>query len=343
MRRAVAAALGLAGLAVLFVLSGVVSVKASSGHLAVTAWVLDLAKRRSVAVRASPIESPALDAPGLEALGASHFDRGCRPCHGAPGEPPPAVPARMTPHPPDLAAQVGRWKPRELFYLVAHGVKFTGMPAWPSPSRTDEVWAVVAFLRRLPALARASYRRLANLDAVAPPTPDGLAALAATCTACHDGASPLVPRLTGQTAEYLTAALDAYADGRRFSGIMQPIAVAVPPDDRPRLARLVAGPTVATVAPGPAPLSRLVVTGDPARDVPACAECHGPSDTPRDPRYPVVAGQPAAYVRLQLALFAEGRRGGTPAAEIMRPIAQRLSPTAADDAARAFAAMTGVR
>jgi cytochrome c553 len=338
MKRAAIAAVVVAALAAGVVLSGIISVKASSGHLPPTAWVLDLAKRRSVAMRARTIEAPALDDPSLVRLGAAHFEAGCRPCHGAPGSGPPLVPSRMTPHPPDLAAQVRRWRPRELFYLVAHGVKFTGMPAWPAASRTDEAWAVVAFLQRLPGLDAAGYLELAGGRAAADTD------VAARCVTCHhDAASALVPRLRGQSVAYLAAALDAYADRQRHSGVMQPIASALESPARRReiAERMGGGEPDPDVATRPAVTSRLITHGEPARDVPPCQQCHGPTPRTRDPRYPALAGQPAAYLRLQLTLFAEGRRGGSSYGEIMRAVAVRLTPAQMDDAAAAYAAMAG--
>jgi cytochrome c553 len=338
MKRVAIATVVLAALAVAVVLSGVISVKASSGHLPPTAWVLDLAKRRSVAMRARALEAPALDDPALVRLGAAHFDTGCRPCHGAPGAASPVVPSRMTPHPPDLSAQVRRWRPRELFYLVAHGVKFTGMPAWPAASRTDEAWAVVAFLQRLPDLDGPGYRALVTGDGAGAAPADA----PAHCATCHhDAASSLVPRLRGQSVAYLSAALDAYAGRQRHSGIMQPIAAALAPARRRELAAALSAGGDGGAAPAALgwPAAQLITDGDPARDVPPCEECHGPGQRARDPRYPVLAGQPADYLRLQLTLFAEGRRGGSSYGEIMRAIAVRLTPAQRDEAATAYAAM----
>jgi cytochrome c553 len=325
------------------VLSGVIPVKASSGHLAVTSWVLDLAKRRSVAMRARPIEEPGLDDPALVRLGAAYFETGCRPCHGAPDLAAPLVPRRMTPHPPDLARQVGRWRPRELFYLVAHGIKFTGMPAWPAAARTDEAWALVAFLRQLPGLDAGGYRALAG----PPVSPAATAAeTAVRCRTCHYEGSTMAPRLSGQAVVYLTAALDAYAAGQRHSGIMQPIAAALESGARrQQVAEVVSGPGPSIAGPPP-PLSalpRLIAAGDPTRDVPACRECHGPVAGPRDPRYPTLAGQSAEFLRLQLTLFREGRRGGSSYGDVMQAIAGRLTPAQVAEAAAAYAALPGVR
>ncbi len=338
-----AAFAGLIALAVaLIVLSGVISVKASSGHLGVTSWILDLAKRRSVITRALPIETPSLEDDDLARLGAAHFDRGCRPCHGAPGTPPPAVPARMTPHPPDLARQVGRWRPRELFYIVAHGIKFTGMPAWPSPPRSDEAWAVVAFLRRLPQLDAPAYRALIDTpeDAVV----DAGVATLRQCRACHREGSTLTPRLDGQPAEYLRAALDAYADGRRHSGIMRTVVTGLDAETRAALAEVLsAAPDAERASLALPPAGGVIGRGDAARDIPACVECHGPGPRTRDPRYPALAGQPADYLRLQLTLFAEGRRGGSAYADIMQAIATRLTPAQIDEAARAYSSLPEAR
>jgi cytochrome c553 len=42
--------------------------------------------------------------------------------------------------------------------------------------------------------------------------------------------------------------------------------------------------------------------------------------------YPQLAGQYAEYLALQLRLFKDDRRGGTPYAHIMRMVAARLTP-----------------
>ena len=375
MRRLAAAAVLLALAAALVVSSGVISIKASSRHWAVTSWILDFAKRRSVATRSAGITPPPLTDDALVQLGAAHYDGGCRPCHGRPGGSMPVIPAGMTPQPPDLARQMARWQPREIYYLVAHGIKFTGMPAWPAPERHDEVWAVVAFLRALPGLDAAAYARLAAGAAPAVNgAVEGTDAAAARCAACHrpdarEPGSDLVPVLTGQRLAYVTAALDAYASGARKSGIMGPIAAAL---DSARRHAVAAHVTVlrdaggAGLAPAPPPggvvpspsgdpadsslfpspggvttRGDLVSAGDPARDVPPCAGRHGPAARERDPRFPKLAGQREGYLRRQLQLFAENRRGGSPYADIMRAIAVRLTPQQIDQAARAYAALPG--
>jgi cytochrome c553 len=228
----------------LFAASGIMPIKASSGHWAITAWLLNFAMRRSVVTHTITIKPPALEDQALVLKGAGHYDIGCRPCHGGPDLPqPPRIAQWMTPHPPDLSKTASSWEAEELFYIVKHGVKFTGMPAWPAQQRDDEVWAMVAFLLTLPTLTGDDYKRLARggstaIDADAP-LQDLLgaqtAAPAATesCRRCHgaDGrgrALAAFPKLAGQKPEYFIAAMEAYARGRRSSGMMEPIAVALP-------------------------------------------------------------------------------------------------------------------
>jgi cytochrome c553 len=77
----------------------------------------------------------------------------------------------------------------------------------------------------------------------------------------------------------------------------------------------------------------IAMRGIPKQRVPACADCHGPSDFPRNPNYPALAGQYADYLVLQLTLFKKGARGGTDYAHLMRPAAAGLTPQQMRDVA----------
>ena len=145
----------------LFAASGIYSVAASRGHFAVTRWMLEFAMRRSVATHSYSISAPPLQDADKVRLGAGHYDGGCAPCHGAPGKQNNPIVRQMLPHPPNLSEAVATWTPEELYWIVRNGLKYTGMPAWVAPRRDDEICAVVAFLRALPNMNDAEYRRLA--------------------------------------------------------------------------------------------------------------------------------------------------------------------------------------
>ncbi len=89
------------------------------------------------------ITVPPLDGDDRLRRGAAHYQQGCAPCHGSPAGPSMQVVRTMLPEPSDLKELVPTWKSNELFWIVKNGLKYTGMPAWPTQQRDDEVWDMV--------------------------------------------------------------------------------------------------------------------------------------------------------------------------------------------------------
>ena len=65
----------------------------------------------------------------------------------------------LYPPPPDLANTVPLYSPAELFWIVKHGIKMTGMPAWSDHS-DEEIWATVGFIEKLPGMSEQDYASL---------------------------------------------------------------------------------------------------------------------------------------------------------------------------------------
>jgi cytochrome c553 len=346
---ALAAVIALGGL--LFAWSGVYSVAASAGHWPMVSWFLQFTMRNSVETHAMALDPPPLDDPALVERGAGHYETGCLPCHGAPGAPSNRIPNHMLPEPPYLPAHIDSWTPEELFWIVKHGLKYTGMPAWPAQERDDEVWAVTAFLRRLPGLAPEEYAALAEGagapvpaggDPPIPEQPGQLftmsdAALIGACVRCHgvEGVgrpSGAFPRLDIQAAEYIYRALDEYASGARPSGIMQPVAAALGEDDMRRLAHHYAVPAARSAENRGQPdvglveLGRRIATaGVTDRQIAPCQACHGLQEGPQNALFPSLAGQYADYTILQLRLWKQGKHCGGAFSEIMEPIVAAMT------------------
>lgn len=344
----VAAALAVGGLVVSA--SGIVPIKASSGHWAITEWFLQFSKTRSIETHALRIDPPPLDDPDLALRGAGHYDLGCRPCHGGAGGDVPRIAEFMLPPPPDLTMRAPLRQDAELFYVVKHGIKMTGMPAWAAQQRDDEVWAIVAFLRRLPELDDTAYARLTRGEHEQPfPLTSAEAVsgvIAETCARCHgldgNGRGGAFPRLAGQTREYLDRALRAYAEGRRHSGVMSPIAAAL--TDTARAAAVDFYAALAPLAPAQTAVNAQVARGqvlasdgDQSRLIPACLECHGAAGGPKNPAYPVLAGQYADYLAQQLRLLQTRSRGGSEYVHLMHSFVDRLTPQQVEDVSRYFA------
>lgn len=160
-------------LGILVATSGILNLAASTPHPQGWASFLHYVFKRSTAHHAAGVTIPAdFGTPAMIAKGGAYYGTACAHCHGGPGLGQNPVALSMTPRPQYLMHEVGTFSDRELFWIVKHGVKYSGMPAYPAQDREDEMWSVVSFLRALPRLTTAQYRRLAYGDA--PGTPDGV-------------------------------------------------------------------------------------------------------------------------------------------------------------------------
>ena len=140
--------------------AGVYDIAATAPHWRVTTWLLETARIRSIKAQAAGIAVPSgLDDPAKVIIGVGHYGAHCAVCHGAPGVPKGDIARGLYPPPPDLANTVPLYSPAELFWIVKHGIKMTGMPAWSDHS-DDELWATVGFLETLPGMSEQDYANL---------------------------------------------------------------------------------------------------------------------------------------------------------------------------------------
>ena len=172
---------------------------------------------------------------------------------------------------------------------------------------------------------------------------------AGACAACHglDGnpTDPQYPRLAAMPERYVAQELALFKSGQRSSGmaaVMMPMAAPLSAQDMRDLgayfAQQKAGAGIAddtAIAAGPyAGMKyfevgeKLFRGGDPARGLPACMACHGPTGAGNPgPAYPHIAGQQSAYAVRRLQ---EYRTGTTTQADphafnIMATVAKSLT------------------
>ena len=156
--------IGMAFVAVAFVVivylaAGLYNVGADSEHTGLMRLALAAVRERSVDAHADDVKVPALDNPKMIADGASDYDEMCTVCHLAPGMPENEMRPGMNPKPPVLAKDPPD-SPAEAFWVIKHGIKMTGMPAWGVTHTDAEIWNIVAFLNKLPALSPQAYHAL---------------------------------------------------------------------------------------------------------------------------------------------------------------------------------------
>lgn len=114
-----------------------------------------------------------------------------------------------------------------------------------------------------------------------------------------------VPKISGQGAKYIEAALHAYKKGERKHPTMRGIAVSLSDQD---IADLAAYYSVHGSTEGEAPAVKTATV--PGPEVAAllnkanCAACHGANfSSPIDPSYPKIAGQHADYLFVALKAY----------------------------------------
>jgi cytochrome c553 len=181
--------------------------------------------------------------------------------------------------------------------------------------------------------------------------PDTMAARVLACAPCH-GANgqgtndDYVPRLAGKPAGYLYNQLLAFREGRRKYPPMNYLLEFLPDPFLKAMADYFAAEQSPLPLPAAPVVSKeilargelLALRGDPARNVPACANCHGPSFTGMEPAVPGLLGLRTNYVSAQLGAWRYGTRTAA-APDCMQVVAAHLT----EDDVKALAAWLSSR
>ncbi|MFZ0708745.1 MAG: cytochrome c [Terrimicrobiaceae bacterium] len=140
--------------------AGLYNVGADVPHTQWVYWLLDTVRERSVAARAQNIAVPKdLDDAKRISTGAGEYSEMCSGCHLAPGMKRTEISRGLYPRAPELRRNTDL-TPAEQFWIVKHGLKMTGMPAWGVTHDDDLLWDVVAFVRKLPELTPEQYQTM---------------------------------------------------------------------------------------------------------------------------------------------------------------------------------------
>ncbi|MCE0850985.1 MULTISPECIES: c-type cytochrome [Pseudomonas] len=140
--------------------SGLVNVGADDPHFPAVHAFLAMARDRSIAVRARDIEVPDLKDEALIRTGAGNYNAMCIGCHLAPGVENTELSQALYPSPPDLTKSGIGGDPAAAFWIIKHGIKASGMPAWGKSMGDEYIWGIVAFLDQLPQLNAQQYKTM---------------------------------------------------------------------------------------------------------------------------------------------------------------------------------------
>lgn len=125
-----------------------------------------LATPRAVRASSNPVEPTA----AVLEQSLQHFADHCASCHANDGSGDTAMGQSFYPPAPDMrAARTQALTDGELFSIIEHGIRLTGMPAWGTgtPEGERDSWGLVHFVRRLP---RLTPDEIARMEALNPKT-----------------------------------------------------------------------------------------------------------------------------------------------------------------------------
>src|SRR5262245_32714516 len=168
--------------AAVFFFGGFYNVAGTVEDPAIVRWAL-------VHIRTASIDRHAQDRPptsihasaSVQADAKSFSAHVCANCHGAPGVNWAKYSEGLHPDPPDLKDVVGDRSPSQLFWVIKNGINMTGMPSFAlAGAKDDEIWSIVAFLKKLPGVSEADYKAwtaplVAAPTPAVPPTPPAVA------------------------------------------------------------------------------------------------------------------------------------------------------------------------
>ncbi|WP_111978746.1 c-type cytochrome [Algibacillus agarilyticus] len=154
--------------------SGIVNVAADEPHTDLVYWLLETTREKSIEVAAQNIDVPDLSDPELLLTGGMDYEFMCSSCHLKPGRNQSDMSLGLYPSPPNLTIKAeehdghkhrdSTQTDRKNFWVIKHGIKASGMPAWGKTHDEQRIWAMVAFLKRLPTLTPEQYQILTALD-----------------------------------------------------------------------------------------------------------------------------------------------------------------------------------
>ena len=149
---------GAAAAFALFVWSGAYNFAADEPHTAAVSSLLETMRERSIETRAGGLQSPDLSETARIVQGAGNYNAMCVGCHLAPGMAESELSKGLYPAPPNLSKE--KVEPSQAFWVIKHGIKASGMPAWGKSMSDEYVWNMAAFLQELPKLDADRYKEM---------------------------------------------------------------------------------------------------------------------------------------------------------------------------------------
>jgi thiosulfate dehydrogenase len=122
-------------------------------------WAAKRSLRAALQQGMQGLKSPLQPTDENLALGVELYDAHCRVCHGGSDGVATAIANGLTPKAPQLAKHGVEDDPVEMSYWkIAHGIRFTGMPAFRGSLSDQQMWQIALFVAHMSALPPRAQR-----------------------------------------------------------------------------------------------------------------------------------------------------------------------------------------
>lgn len=150
------------GAAFLYAWSGMYNIAATQEHWDVTYKFIGMVTENSIKQQSDSVVNPLPETPEAAEAYIDHFHSMCRLCHSAPGYPRNEFAQGLYPSPPDLAERSDqqKWSDADIFWIIEHGIKMSGMPAFSPTHSKEEIQGLAGLVRRMPELNDSGYKDL---------------------------------------------------------------------------------------------------------------------------------------------------------------------------------------
>lgn len=92
--------------------------------------------------------------------GAQLYLNHCAGCHGTPSNPDSQFAHSFNPPVPQFFKDSPDMPENQNFYIIQHGIRWTGMPAWSKTLNDNQIWQIITFLSNIEKLPPAAKKVL---------------------------------------------------------------------------------------------------------------------------------------------------------------------------------------
>ena len=126
---------------------GLMPVSADGAHSRLETRIMPMALHASIVRHASEETNPMPLSEDNLKTGVATYKAMCARCHSTPEGNASVYGQSFYPPAPQLPKGMAQYTDSQLFWLIKHGIRNTGMPAWGGMLSDEEIWQIVSLLK----------------------------------------------------------------------------------------------------------------------------------------------------------------------------------------------------